>query len=302
MCGTWAWWMSEWVYQTYIKLTPGKIENYLYLNIRFLKKNADTENKCLMEQEQQIRTEKKFLYSSQTWGIHYDHTRCISVLFSIYLHTLILLIVITKKWVLQRSSVLRFMHWADSKVWGESFELHPVGTEAEQQGEWGGFWREVMQRGYRNVCMCYFYLLSLHTVSQRQRSMCLEINSFYFFLLYVWEWASLTPVQVQPSVFSPGSCIPWRRQRERRHTGHNATQTWRNPKKMSRDVRVGQVRASLWPVFHRSGELWIHMERVGVFCCLEWLMCLSFFFFFDVLTSSDKPQNRWFFSGRDVRL
>lgn len=38
-------------------------------------------------------------------------------------------------------------------------------------------------------------------------NICLEINSFIF-LLYVWEWAFLTPVQVQPPVFSPGSCFP----------------------------------------------------------------------------------------------
>lgn len=131
--------------------------------------------------------------------------------------------------------VLRSMRSGDSGVWGESsVESHPVEVEAEEQNGWGGCWKEVMNTERKS-----FYLLSPHSDS-KQGSVCLEINS-----IDVWEQGSFTPVQVQPSVFPLGSRIPWRHQRERRHTAYRAAQTWRNPTKMSRDVRVGQVRASL---------------------------------------------------------
>lgn len=68
-------------------------------------------------------------------------------------------------------------------------------------GKWSrGTGRSYKQRAHRNIHMCYSYLLSLHTETQGQRRVCLEISSFIF-LHYTWEWASLTPVQVQPSVF-----------------------------------------------------------------------------------------------------
>lgn len=114
--------------------------------------------------------------------------------------------------------------------------------------------------------------------------------------LYVWERSSLTPVQVQPFVFPPGSCIPWRHQRERRHTGHIATQTWRNPTKMSRDVGVGQVRNPPHPPLASSSPLWRTVRTHAACGCV--LLCDScvwifFFFFWDA-----QPQNRLFFSGR----
>lgn len=148
------------------------------------------------------------------------------------------------------------------------------------QWELGGFWRDVKQRGYRSVCMGFFYLLSLHAVTQNTTKHLFGNQQLYFPALCVGVGFFNSGPSSALSVFSPGSCFPWGHQRERRHAGHNTKQTWRNPTEMSRDVRLGQVRASLYPVFHRSGELWIHMERVGVFCCLEWLMCLSFFFLF----------------------
>lgn len=85
--------------------------------------------------------------------------------------------------------------------------------------------------------------VSLPVVSTKQGSVCLEINST--------DCTACVGAGVFPSsptsafCFPLGSRVPWRHQRERRHTAYSVTQTWRNPTKMSRDVRVGQVRASL---------------------------------------------------------
>lgn len=200
--------------------------------------------------------------------------------------------------MLQWSSVLRLMHWADSKVWGESFELHPVEIESEWQGEWGGFWREVIKA--ENVHVCNSYLLSPHSDSKTTKHL-FGTQQLYFSALRVG-------VGFFNSSSSSAFCFPPRELYSLKASAWKAShRSQRNPnlKKSNENVKRCPSGTGKSLPLASSSLVWRAVYSYGACGCvlLFGVTHVSIpFFFFDILTSSAKPQNRLFFSGRDVWL
>lgn len=110
-----------------------------------------------------------------------------------------------------------------------------------------------------------FDLLSLHTgIHKAKKGIVRNV-----FLLCVERYECL--VTLNPSLtfcfssFYPSGCsIPGGHHGERRLTGHHTTQTRRNPKNVSEDGRVGEVRTSLNPLLWHCLPL---LHYVGALLC-----------------------------------
>ena len=87
-------------------------------------------------------------------------------------------------------------------------------------------------------------------------------------LLFSLLWTKSKSKHLFLSLLLPGCSIPRRHYGERRHTDHHTTQTRRDPKNVSGDVRVGKVGLSVSP--------WPPHTPVGYCACLNvhvWVYC-----------------------------
>lgn len=144
----------------------------------------------------------------------------------------------------------------------------------------------ILKRGHKSrevsgTSACVIPVLFQLSMTQRQRSICLEINSSIF-LLYVWEWASLTPVQVQPSLFSPRElyslkALAWKASHRSRHNP-NLEKSNENVKRCPSGTGKGLPLTS-------SSLLWRSVYSHGVCGCvlLFGVIHVSIFFFFRCL-------------------
>lgn len=142
--------------------------------------------------------------------------------------------------------------------------------------------------------LCHFYPLSLHTMTQKQGSICLEINSI--------DCAVCVGAGVFNSSPSSAFCFPSREPCSLKASmwkASHSSQCNPNLEKSNENVkRCPSGTGKSLPLASSSApcRTVYTCKFVVVFYCLEWLICLIFFY----LTSSAKPQNRLFFSGKDV--
>lgn len=176
-----------------------------------------------------------------------------------------------------------------SDVWGDSWvESHPVEVEAEEQNGWGGCWKEALNPERRS-----FYLLSPHSDSKHGQHWCVGAG-------------------VLPSSPSSALCFPPREPYSSKASAWKASHSLQ----CSPNLEKSNENVKRWPsgtgknlplASSSSSALWRSVCTHAVCGCVLLLGVThtseSFFFllFWD-LTSSTKPQNRLFFSGRDVRV